>query len=217
MGKIRIERNFGATPNKLLNDPRISLKAKGLYGYIQSKPEDWDFSVSGIAAQTLDKRDSVASGIKELEDYGWLAREQTRNDGSFAGYIYILRADNGLAVDGLSVNGKTATSKQDISKQEKDITDSKEIGEIIKAMEAIDIKNKLNYSRKVQRDACTFLIKNYGFEKTLEMISAVQAVKNKIPYMPSITTPVELRDKWIKVVDAVERVKLTTQQKREVL
>ena len=32
MSKIRIPNKFGQTPNDLLNDSRISLKAKGLYG-----------------------------------------------------------------------------------------------------------------------------------------------------------------------------------------
>jgi len=30
---------FGTVPDSVLNDPKISFKAKGLYAYIQSKPE----------------------------------------------------------------------------------------------------------------------------------------------------------------------------------
>ena len=32
-------------PNELLNNKDISLKAKGLFTYMQSKPSEWSFSI----------------------------------------------------------------------------------------------------------------------------------------------------------------------------
>ncbi len=86
--------------------------------------------------------------------------------------------------------------------------DSEKIARLIKAMENIDPKNKMNYGRKVQRDACKFLIEQYGFEKVLEVIDAIPQIKKTIAYFPSITTPLELQEKWVKAFDAVERHKL---------
>ena len=74
MSKLKIKNRYGITPNHILNDKNLSMKAKGLFGYIQSKPEDWDFSVQRIELQTKDGRDSISAGLKELEDIGYLKR-----------------------------------------------------------------------------------------------------------------------------------------------
>ena len=65
-------------------------------------------------------------------------------------------------------------------------------------MESIDIKNKLNYSRKVQRDACRFLIENYSFEKTLQMIEAINVLKIKSHTFPALLPHRITRDKWVQ-------------------
>mgnify|MGYP000865842236 CR=1 FL=1 len=94
--------------------------------------------------------------------------------------------------------------------------DSDQIARLIKAMESIDPKNKMNYGRKVQRDACKFLIEQYGFEKVLEVIDAIPQTKKTVTYFPSITTPLELQEKWVKAFDAVERHKLQNKSSREI-
>lgn len=78
--KLRIDNNFGIAPNKLLNDEKISLKAKGLFVYIQSKPEGWSFSAERIALSQRDGLDSVKSAIKELEEHGYLIRQKRHTD-----------------------------------------------------------------------------------------------------------------------------------------
>lgn len=76
--------------------------------------------------------------------------------------------------------------------------------EVIKAFEAVDPKNKTNYSNKTQRSAADFLVSEYGLEQVLAAI-AVLPHTNKMPYMPSITTPYELKEKWVKLQDAMRR------------
>lgn len=80
MALIKIQRFFGAVPNELLNNPDISFKAKGLYAYLNSKPDNWDFSVEGIAAQVKEGIDSVRAGIHELEKFGYLKRIKHQNE-----------------------------------------------------------------------------------------------------------------------------------------
>lgn len=67
---------FGVVPNKLLNNSNISLKAKGLYGFMQSKPIGWKFSAKNIANQNKESVDSISNGLKELEKFGFLKREK---------------------------------------------------------------------------------------------------------------------------------------------
>lgn len=91
MSKVFIKERFGVAPNDLLNNPNISLKAKGLYVYMQSKPEDWSFSVFKISSQVKEGEEAVKSGLKELEDFGYLKRTPVKNtDGTWDGYDYSL-------------------------------------------------------------------------------------------------------------------------------
>lgn len=90
MALIKIQRFFGAVPNDLLNNPDISFKAKGLYAYLNSKPDNWDFSVEGISSQVKEGTDSVRAGIHELEKYGYLRRVKHQNERGFWEIDYML-------------------------------------------------------------------------------------------------------------------------------
>jgi len=78
---MRIDTPFTQVSNILVADKSLTLKAKGLYLYICSKPGTWDFSAKRIALDCKDGADSVMSGLKELEDSGYLLREKN-NDGT---------------------------------------------------------------------------------------------------------------------------------------
>ncbi len=78
------------------------------------------------------------------------------------------------------------------------------VGEIIKLFEEIDPKNKTYYKNTNQRNACEFLLKEYGLEEVKKRISFLPR-SNKLPYFPTINTPIQLRDKWVQLQDAVSR------------
>jgi hypothetical protein len=80
MAKLVIKRRYATIPNDLLNDPSITLKSKGLFGYIQSKPDGWDFSAERIASQLREGLPSIISSLKELESKGYLFRERYINE-----------------------------------------------------------------------------------------------------------------------------------------
>jgi hypothetical protein len=115
-----IQRFFGAAPNELLNNPQISLKAKGLYSYLNSKPENWDFSVESIANQVKEGVDSVRAAVHELERFGYLIREKYQNEKGFWEVDYLLFASpiEAEAYLGKSNEGRTHKQykKEDIKK-----------------------------------------------------------------------------------------------------
>lgn len=76
--------------------------------------------------------------------------------------------------------------------------------EVIKAFEGIDPKNKKYYNNTTQREACDFLIDQYGLQVVVERIAIVSKT-NGLPYFPVITTPVQLRDKWVQHQKQLER------------
>jgi hypothetical protein len=126
MARIIIKRFFGAAPNDLLNNPEISFRAKGLYAFINSKPQDWDFSVESIANQNKEGKDAIRAAIKELEANGYLIRQKYKDSfGQF--HIQYLLIENPMAEnpttensDGgkpLQPNKKELTKKESINKK----------------------------------------------------------------------------------------------------
>lgn len=81
--------NFTIIENVALNDERLSLKAVGLLCKMLSLPDYWDFSEKGLCA--IFKKDgltSIRSGLKELEEAGYLRREQVREKGKFLDWVW---------------------------------------------------------------------------------------------------------------------------------
>lgn len=75
----KIKDSFARVPNEIVVDPALSLKAKGMLVYIQSKPDDYDFSSERIVDETKDGLDAVKSALKELEVTGYLTRTRLQS------------------------------------------------------------------------------------------------------------------------------------------
>lgn len=71
-----------------------------------------------------------------------------------------------------------------------------EIPELIKVFESINPACKRLYGSPAQRQACQDLIDAYSFERVKRVIESTLPKTNATEYFPSITTPVQLRDKW---------------------
>lgn len=67
---IRVEKNSNYTTmsNTHLRDKRISLKAKGLLSQMLSLPDDWGYSIAGLASINKEGEKSIISTLSELKD-----------------------------------------------------------------------------------------------------------------------------------------------------
>ena len=90
MSVYRVEKtsNFTIMSNRHLQDRRLSLKAKGLLSYMLSLPDDWDYSVRGLAVCCKEGADAIRHAIHELEANGYLRRTTDRSSGKISGQIY---------------------------------------------------------------------------------------------------------------------------------
>jgi len=81
MPTIRIEktRDYTVMANHHLRNKALSLKAKGLLSYMLSLPEDWNYTLSGLATSCKDGLDSVRQAVSELETYGYVVRSRIRD------------------------------------------------------------------------------------------------------------------------------------------
>lgn len=96
---------FTQVANTVLNDSELSAKAKGLYSYLYSKPDNWAFSSVRIASDFKDGLDSIQSGLRELEEIGYLTRTR-QPDGSITYELRLNRACTGKSRTGFSLKGK---------------------------------------------------------------------------------------------------------------
>ena len=89
MAVFRIEktRDYTVMSNYHLRDRLLSLKAKGLLSLMLSLPEDWDYTMKGLARICKDGIDSISGGIRELEAHGYLVRARVRNENGQLGSI----------------------------------------------------------------------------------------------------------------------------------
>lgn len=92
MGVFRVKKteNYTVMSNYHFRDKRLSFKAKGLLSFMLSLPDDWDYSVQGLVGTAKDGRDSITSGLKELEHFGYLKREPIKEKGIIKDWNYII-------------------------------------------------------------------------------------------------------------------------------
>lgn len=86
----RYENKFTIISNNAVQDNRLSWKARGIFTYLWSMPDDWNFYETEVAKHATDGRDSLRSGLTELEKYGYLKRERVRNNGRLGGAVWII-------------------------------------------------------------------------------------------------------------------------------
>jgi len=85
--------NFTMTPNHIINNEEISLKAKGLYTFMASKPDGWVFSLNGLESQLKESRKSILNIMDELMQGRYLDKIKKRENGRQAANAYVLHAE----------------------------------------------------------------------------------------------------------------------------
>lgn len=122
---IRVRRSGGYTvlPNGMLRDAGLSLKTKGLFAIILSLPEDWDYSVAGLASVAGCGRDAIRSALAEMEKGGYLVRSRAHGEGGkFTGVIYTIQdtaaplSENPTMADEAPLSGNPMTDNPTLEK-----------------------------------------------------------------------------------------------------
>lgn len=133
MEVIRVikNKNYTTISNQLFKNKGISLKAKGLMGYLLSLPSDWNLSINGIVSVSKEGRTAIRNVFTELINAGYIERKQIRNKGKFVGYDYFVfeqpklgnpttakcKSDNNLQISKEII--KERINKNTLSKSEK--------------------------------------------------------------------------------------------------
>ena len=87
--RVHKNNNFIVIGKTHLKEKDMSLKAIGLLSIMLSLPDDWDYSVGGLAAIRSESKDTINRVLNELEEFGYLKRTQLRSEsGLITGYEY---------------------------------------------------------------------------------------------------------------------------------
>ena len=93
MAVFRVERtrDYTVMSNHHLRNKELTLKAKGLLSQMLSLPEDWDYTLKGLAAINRESIDAIRTAVLELEQAGYIVRSRVRDErGCLRGCDYIV-------------------------------------------------------------------------------------------------------------------------------
>ena len=74
----------------MLNDTNLSWKAKGLFVYLWSQADEWEFYETEVVKHSTDGIRSMRAGLHELEEKGYLSRKRERVGNRLKGSIWLL-------------------------------------------------------------------------------------------------------------------------------
>ena len=74
----------------MLNDTSLSWKAKGLFVYLWSQADEWEFYETEVVKHSTDGIRSMRAGLHELEEKGYLSRKRERVGNRLRGSIWLL-------------------------------------------------------------------------------------------------------------------------------
>lgn len=86
----KIKENFTTIPNSVIRNKALSDRARFLFCYMASMPNDWQFYQSAMAKELGYTKDTLRKYIEELLSTGYLIREQRREKGKFDSYDYTI-------------------------------------------------------------------------------------------------------------------------------
>ena len=93
MSVFRVEKTKGYTvmSNHHLRNHTLSLKAKGLLSQMLSLPDDWDYTLQGLAQINKESIDAIREAVRELERAGYIKRSRERDErGCLRGTVYTI-------------------------------------------------------------------------------------------------------------------------------
>ncbi len=166
----KISGSFVIIHKGYIQNPNLSAKAKGIMTYLLSLPDDWQIHINELVKHFKDGRSSIASGLKELEQEGYLTKNQKRDEkGKFIGYEYILneapqsrKPVSGKSVYGKSVYGKSQPTNNNNTNN--NLTNNNIINKRILKNSPVDEnlkkETKDNFSLRSQSE--TFTLENNG-------------------------------------------------------
>lgn len=168
MSKIRMhyKRNYTVISNDCVRDKNLTLKAKGLMLVLWSLPDEWNFSVDGLASFMKEGKSAITSAIRELEECGYLTRSQKRlPNGRADGYDWILTdnpSNSAPSAENQMTGNQALLNKEELSTEgeskEENLKKNKEKGEQYENLELVPTELTPSCTEQIRANTITDII-----------------------------------------------------------
>jgi len=82
MGTFRVHKtkDYTVMSNHHFRNKEMTLKAKGLLSQMLSLPDDWNYTIEGLASINKEGVDCISDTLTELEKFGYVTRKRIRDE-----------------------------------------------------------------------------------------------------------------------------------------
>ena len=88
IGRKRKKNGFTQINNAVFENNELSYRAKGLLGYLLSRPDNWKFNKTDLVKRSTEGRDAVYTAIDELKIQGYLHIYPNYENGQLNGWAW---------------------------------------------------------------------------------------------------------------------------------
>lgn len=120
MSIIRTEKtnNYSVICNQCFRDEKLSARAKGVFAYIMTLPDNWTLHKKELYRHFKEGREAINTAFKELEDVGYITKQAKRDkSGKMSGWSYTVKETVTHNKAGSSVSQQLITEEQTTSQK----------------------------------------------------------------------------------------------------
>lgn len=217
--------DFILIPYQLLEDDSISLIDERLYGIIywftKLKMEKCTASNKTLAELVKTTPTTIQNSLTKLESVGYIqrvfsdkSRRRRKEIIPLITFSKVSPTDDTeyhppvIAVSPTGDQNKNNIIRKDNKNNKHSENKFSQDGSlIIKEFEIINPAIKRMYGNTTQRRACDDLIESYGLDRVINVVRQTLPKTNKLQYLPTITTPLQLFQKWSALEAGIYKLK----------
>ena len=190
----------------IFKDRTLSNKALGMLCRMLSLPNEWEFSVEGLATLSTDGVSAVRSQLSELEEHGYLVRNYVRGDGKYSGIEYVVsevqmcdfpKSENLISENLISENHPQSNTNTSITKSSTTKGIHTEFENLWNLYPKKQGKDKaFNYYQKARKSGTTYEEVEQGIYAYIEYIQANQVEMRYIKMGSTFFSQKAWKDDW---------------------
>ena len=221
MVRIRKDRSDIVTivDQRLVRDSSLSWKARGIFMYLWSQSDNWEFNEIEVERHATDGRDSLRSGLKELEKHGYLERKRARNEkGQVKNYVWTLHEipvlENPMQDGPMQGNGTQRSHQEKIPSKEDPINLNDDDQPVEDAFNLAQLAG-INVNSGLNLPVFTDYIDRLGNELVSYAIRRTNDVAQHPSWSYLKTVLKSLEDNHVKTVEQAEKLSKKYGQSRK--
>ena len=122
--RSKVRENYTCVSNVWIRDVELSAKAKGIFAYLLTLPNDWDLHIGELTTHFVGGIDGIRNGIRELIEKGYVLSKQRRDEKTnmIVGWDYTI-VENPYRENPHMENPTLLSTKEKLSTNNKSLVD----------------------------------------------------------------------------------------------